>query len=188
MSRFRVLICCSLLLLASSAARAATLNVVGGQLLGAYDVDVDGTLYDVEFLDGTCDDLFSGCNSGAFVFQTQADALAASQALLDQVFLDGVLGTFDTDPEFTNGCAYQPSCSVTTPYGRNGSYADGASAQNLYEGDVDYTYTGIVLRTLDTSGFAGATWARWTAVPEPGTAILLGGALLSLAGRRRLAA
>ena len=31
-------------------ANAVTLNVSGGELLGAFDVDVDGTHYDVEFL------------------------------------------------------------------------------------------------------------------------------------------
>ncbi len=38
----------------SASANAATLNVVGGQLLGASNVDVGGSLYDVAFQDGTC--------------------------------------------------------------------------------------------------------------------------------------
>jgi hypothetical protein len=37
----------------ASNAHAATLNVVDGQLMGAFGVDVGGSLYDVEFLDGT---------------------------------------------------------------------------------------------------------------------------------------
>ena len=49
----------------SATASAATLNVVGGQLMGASGVDVGGILYDVEFLDGTCIDLFSGCDESA---------------------------------------------------------------------------------------------------------------------------
>jgi hypothetical protein len=36
------------------------LNVVGGQLLGASNVDVGGNLFNVQFLDGTCIDLFDG--------------------------------------------------------------------------------------------------------------------------------
>ena len=43
-----------LVLVAASSAGAATLNVSGGQLLGASGVIVDGISYDVEFLDGTC--------------------------------------------------------------------------------------------------------------------------------------
>jgi hypothetical protein len=76
------------LVLMAGGAQAATLNVVGGQLHGAFGVDVGGTLYNVEFLDGTCIALFNGCDAVSdFTFQSSALAAAASQALLDQVFL-----------------------------------------------------------------------------------------------------
>ena len=35
-------------------ARAAILNVSGGQLTGAQNVDIDGTLFNVNFVDGRC--------------------------------------------------------------------------------------------------------------------------------------
>jgi hypothetical protein len=76
------------LVLIAGGAQAATLNVVGGQLHGAFGVDVGGTLYNVEFLDGTCIALFNGCDAVSdFTFQSSALAASASQALLDQVFL-----------------------------------------------------------------------------------------------------
>ena len=47
----------------SGGASAATLNISGyGELLGAFDVSVNGTLYDVEFRDGNYITLFSGCD------------------------------------------------------------------------------------------------------------------------------
>lgn len=49
----RVLLPFLVFLLVASGASAATLNVVGGQLLGASGVIVDGSSYDVTFLDGT---------------------------------------------------------------------------------------------------------------------------------------
>ena len=53
--------------------------------------NVDGSLYDFEFLDGTCVALFSGCDDiSDFTFSTVAAATLASQALLDQVRLNGV--------------------------------------------------------------------------------------------------
>ena len=74
------------LVLMAGSAQAATLNVVGGQLMGASNVLVDGNLYDVQFLDGTCIDLYNGCDEASdFTFQTQASAVLASQALLDQL-------------------------------------------------------------------------------------------------------
>jgi hypothetical protein len=85
--------------LVASGAQAATLNVVDGQLMGASGVNVDGNLYDVQFLDGTCIGLYNGCDEiSDFTFQTEASALLASQALLDQVFLDSPEGMFDSNP------------------------------------------------------------------------------------------
>ena len=87
------------LVLMASGAQAVTLNVVGGQLMGASGVDVGGTLYNVEFLDGTCIDLYSGCDENTdFTIDSEASALLASQALLDQVFLDVSEGSFDSLP------------------------------------------------------------------------------------------
>ena len=104
-----------------SSADAATLLVNGsGILTGATGVDVDGTLYDVEFVDGTCVALFDGCDSVTdFTFSSEADALAASQALLDQVFLDTAQGDFDADPGLTSGCINTTFgvCEVWTPFG-----------------------------------------------------------------------
>ena len=101
---------------------AATLHVEGGQLLGAFGVDVGGTLYDVEFVDGTCTDLFAGCDEAAdFTFTTMTDAGLASAALQNQVFLDAAEGAFDTVPELTAGCASNDflTCRVTTPVARS---------------------------------------------------------------------
>jgi len=82
-----------------------------GQLLGADGVDVEGTLYDVRFLIGTCIDLFEGCDEGSdfpFVEPTQA-----TRELLNQVFVDGPSGNFDSDPSLTFGC--DAICSVSIP-------------------------------------------------------------------------
>ena len=102
-------------------AQAATFDVIGGQLFGASGVDVGGTLYDVEFLDGSCITLFNGCDDVSdFTFQTSLAASVASQALLDQVFLDGPLGNFDSSPNLTNGCSIglaSTRCWSLTPYG-----------------------------------------------------------------------
>jgi hypothetical protein len=78
---------------------AATLTVTGGILTGATNVDVGGSFYDVVFVDGTCAAVFNGCDDPTdFIFPTSATAVAASQALIDQVFLDGPLGQFDSNP------------------------------------------------------------------------------------------
>jgi len=88
-------------------AGAASLVIGGGLLTGATDVDVNGTLYDVTFINAPCNTSFNGCDDNSdFTFQTAAGSIAASQALIDQVFI----GVYDTDPTLTYG--------ITASYGR----------------------------------------------------------------------
>ncbi len=113
----RKLVLAAVLVLVASGAQAATLNVIGGQLHGAFDVNVGGSLYDVEFVDGTCIALYGGCDEASdFTFQTFASAQLAARALLDQVFLDGASGPFDSDPSLTRGCEGATACDPLTPY------------------------------------------------------------------------
>jgi hypothetical protein len=96
----RKIVLAAVLVLMASGAQAATLNVVGGQLTGASDVLVDGSLYDVQFLDGTCIDLYNGCDDVSdFMFQTGASPLLASQALV---------GMFIMAQEYYGGTVLRP--------------------------------------------------------------------------------
>jgi len=149
---------------------------INGILTGAIDVDVGGALYDVVFMHGSCTALFSGCNQPSdFTFTTGFDAMAASQALLDQVLVDGVLGQFDSDPTKTRGCSDASGlCEVLTPYSV-GAYVDTVAAINNDLSNADVIGAPAFDPNVPPSLFDIRPYAIWTpvSVPEPQTFFLL---------------
>lgn len=86
-------------------------------VLGPTGVNVVSAVYDVEIVEGTCVDLFDGCDDVSdFAFTTVEDALEAGLALQAQVVLDARFGNFDTVPNLTAGCS-EAFCGTTFPYG-----------------------------------------------------------------------
>jgi hypothetical protein len=150
--------------------------VDAGILTGARNVVVNGTLYDVDFVDGTCVELFSGCDAASdFPFRVSGLAVAASQALLDFVFIDGPAGSFDSDTRITRGCSLPTVCRVDTPR-RSGTDVAGNLAVT-----VAYAFNGNGRAYVDVAGYGVSflasadkglapeqVYAVWTSVvPEP---------------------
>ena len=112
---------------------AAELIVENGVLQGATDVDVEGKPYDVQFMDGTCMQLYDGCNHASdFPFESEAEALAASEALENQVLIDTTEGDFDSIIDLTRGCSgYSSDCWIHTPFAPGEPTHGGGMTANL---------------------------------------------------------
>lgn len=185
----------------SPACADAQLQVSNGILMGARSVSVGTQVFDVTFSAGCAQTLFT-CNTG-YVFSSQGEAAAASQALLDQVLLDKDGYFFDSAPGLTHGCV--PSldwgtCNVLTPFlngGNLGAYG-AANSQPSVNGvtgqltDIDSTgiYTNGVHVTVGPPFLYATLEAQWhavSAVPEAPTALLWlsGGLALAMSVRRR---
>lgn len=181
------------LIMAPLVAGAATLQVnTSGQLTGALGVKVNGVFYDVEFKEGTCASVFSGCSSQSDLdFTSYWWGDVASKALLNQVFLDTAEGDFDSKPWLTYGCSYAAVCAVLTPVS---IYSNGNIATAWNFSDETQDGTGTAHGTdfaYDTTNASSFVWADWSLAPEvpqvplPASAWLLGAACAGLSGIRR---
>lgn len=192
--------------MSASTASAATLIVNGsGQLTGATGVLVNGSTFNVHFVDGTCPALFDGCDAASdFTFQTAEDAVTAAQALLDQVFIDTAQGQFDSDPFLTFGCSSNrfDRCAAIIPFGLNsisGNWQGRTAGNEAITDDISVAGAGLNITTDDVLNPVGgppavfAVFDSAAAVPEPSTwAMMLigfgavGGAMRSAKRRQRV--
>ncbi|WP_238542504.1 PEPxxWA-CTERM sorting domain-containing protein [Sphingomonas sp. PAMC 26621] len=180
-------------LVATAPASAATQIVnSSGVLTGATGVLISGVSYDVAFLDGTCASVFGACTVSNFAFKTQANAILAARALLDQVFVNTDLGMFDSNPALTNGCADTVLCRTNIPYALTAVSTVTIVAQNNGGNSFDFDNPNELVGK-DSSTLPLDTFARFAlspvvaAVPEPATwAMMIAGfGLVGGAMRRR---
>ncbi len=173
--------------------QAARLRVDDGQLIGATGVDIEGELYDVNFVDGSCISIFDGCEDASDFTFDGTQALAASQALLDQVFQDTSEGLFDSSPDLTNGCTSTEYCYAYTPVSFFGPFVVvSIVALNAFPSAPADFQDQILQRGSTPEGDSGnapdSVWAVWNPappVPVPAAAWLFGSALLGLFGFRK---
>ena len=180
---------------AAPAQATAALTVDGsGSLTGATGVTIGSATYDVDFRDGSCFGLFGGCVTSAFAFHSSADAEAAAEALLAQVFINDGTHSFDTLPGKTEGCAGTAAfCDVLIPYDLLLGFSEVATVVAINDAAEanDGTLAGFTPGTnADTANLNFLTWAVFTpvsSVPEASTwaMMLLGFGGIGAALRRR---
>lgn len=182
-------------LLAASLAQATPILIVNGsgQLTGATGVDVEGTLYDVEFVDGTCAAVFGVCDQAFFTFTDSFSSFMASIALLEQVFIPAN-DPFDSDPSLTQGCSAAEQCIVVTPYDvitvDDDPIVSATAAVNYALLGIDEEVHTSFLAEIDLQSLQAFTWARWeesevAPVPEPASLVLVAAGLAIVARRLR---
>jgi hypothetical protein len=163
-------------------ANTATLHVSGGQLTGALGVEVNGSLYDVSFMEGSCNSLYANCTN--FLFSDADSAEDAAYALQHQV----VTGVYDNSPELIAGIEATTAGSIWTPYKTVGTdvyfiytHSGATGADNLLGASTFNRATDLSTQTPYTY----AVWSVASPVPVPAAAWLFGSALLGLGAIKR---
>jgi len=107
---------CLFMLATRSLSQAAVENVkdINGQLTGATGLIINGTSFDVAFVDENFESAFK--NTIPLIHDTVNEAIAFGNLLNNNVFLDIVSGQFDTKPNLINGCGNSIVCFVRIPY------------------------------------------------------------------------
>lgn len=168
---------------------AATLVTDGsGQLLGVDGVDVNGTLYNVDFLEGSCYTFFAPCLSNDDLDFDITLALDASWALKEQAFDVPEWSLYTSNPSMTNGCEDLYGCTIFTAYSVN---SDPMGNAQYFNGDGLFFFDtvntcGLCYRADDTTTNPTTVFAIWeeasgpSPVPVPAAAWLFGSALAGL--------
>tara|TARA_R110002073_G_scaffold334037_1_gene522677 strand:+ start:4980 stop:5633 length:654 start_codon:yes stop_codon:yes gene_type:complete len=160
-------------------------GINGLEVLHTYSQELLG-VYDVIFRDGSCLDLFNGCDSNQddLLFRNSAVGGYATESLL------GALGAFADMPEKITGCESILTCIISIPININLSGpSSSVSASSLWLrksplDDLPITESYVGSRETDFSSFTNRTWAIFSpslstgnppnTVPEPGMLALIG--------------
>ena len=182
---------------ATTANAAVTYTVENGNLMSAQGIIVGGSLYDVEFVDGTFNNLFPTGTSIPSV-NSFNEVLAFGNALLDQVFIDGPSGLWDSSPTLTNGCEFANYCEMIVPIVNTSvnfvSAFNSATDTTFVDFQTqvgDFVVTQNLDRNYPTDQFNHRTFAKFTQqsvspVPEvPNQVLLAVGSLILLGMSRR---
>lgn len=178
------------LALSVQAAHAATVTSDG-----VTGLILDGTSYDIEFVEGTCASVFDGCDEQSDFALNSSNIVDAIQALSDAI--NGTL--FDRNVSLINGCEDEP-CEILTAYTPEIA-GDERSVGIVQEFDVEFLFgspldstavlpVSIDLDTASPTNLSEYVWSRWTetSVPDPSPIPLPAGLPLLLGGVGALAA
>jgi hypothetical protein len=159
-------------LLGAGAAQGARVIDIGGTALQILDLELDGQIYNVEFIFSNPNNIYgSNPTTSDLDFMSRSDSDAAVDAINGALNLEGDIFSVNESSSFL----------YTVPFEVDGQ---GIVRSVGFQNEANW------MRWPDTSNSLvsnAGSYAKFTVVPEPGTALLMGLGLagLGVAGRSR---
>ena len=154
-----------ILLLTSVATNASILVTDSqGKLHGARKVEIAdlGGYYNLDIVDGTCAEVFGGCNEASdFYYNNTFEGTRYINALFGSI-IDNTI--YDTDPGQINGCEFSSSCRINHPFinEETGTLANVYRSNKSDELPDSGPYLDNNLTTYELSNRTNGTWAVWS--------------------------
>jgi len=185
-----------LVMAVSSFANAGLIyDIQNSKLMGVSGIELYGQVYNVQF-GHSCETMYNGCDANMFTFTTSDDAVAAlsalySQALKDDVIVEGVEYDFDTKTNLIFSIEAGNFAGIWLPFAQDGQNATSAYGWHLqYDNDWFLAQPNAVystdwgLRNGYDDGYAVFTKWEKIDVPEPSTLAIFALGMIGLALRR----
>lgn len=160
---------------------APQLRIDAQNLLGVDDIVVNGTVYNVSFIDGLCSNYYPGCTSSEFNGFEEIAAIALRDAL-NSAFLalhEPITHLNGCDISLSDPCVLiTPTASLPNGYNEMAVYVipAGNPAYAYFAGGSPFNSHGNPDPDTSDQFDAGAAIALWTPVrfiPEPSTLLLI---------------
>jgi hypothetical protein len=178
-------------------ANPQAVTAADGSYIGFNGISVQGTLYDVRFVEGTFNGLFGGVPQFALESQASAAAFGLYQAI-------ATVPALDAEPFRMAGCGLPGtvSCQILSSDAEFSSLPsdvdviavrNGREASSVLNGMSAFSFATDFNTSNDNTGPGGVNgyvWARWTVaapVPEPASCAMMALGLGALLLRRRRA-
>jgi len=174
--RISLIVVASLIMLPAS---AATLNTVGGEVVGIDNVEIDGSFWNATFHGGS----WIGNSLSLYDIAFAESASQALQTLILSSTAEFVV--WDANAQSTRGCSYNNACTLATPY----EISLISSRVEFYSVELGNPYPSVLAgHVTQTTSYIHDTYVQWSqvsAVPMPATLWLFTPALIGLLGIRR---
>lgn len=161
----------------AAAAPMPIIDAMSAKILGIRNLPIADRLFDIDFVDGSCNTLFNDCDPDEFFIRTVDLGFAAADAIV------AALG--DRDPQEIAGCESTERCDIFIPFQiapSDPSFLFAGDA--VFSAGLDFGGNAALPVSFDTASDSTSVYAVLSDIPAPPSALLFLFGIAIAAGAR----